>query len=285
MSCRYQAVWIAHVQSDYLPCDVGVPQGSNLGPLFFMLYVNDLPFVLSCPVDQYADDTTLHATGKTTAEINGTLESNCEVVSNWMLENMLQLNAGKTHLLTLGTRERLAIPGNKVSVTMDGVALEEDPSHSEKLIGIIVDSNLKWHGQVEALLHKLKNRLGGLSHVRHVLPFRLRKIVTEGIFNSVLGYCLPLFGGCDTGEVRDLQILQNKAAQLVTKSPPRSSRGPMYDQLGWLSVYQLIHYHTLLAVYRIRATGEPEYLAESLCNENRNGNIIVKPTNLSLLMK
>ena len=90
LSCRYQAVWIDHVQSDYLPCDVGVPQGSNLGPLFFMLYVNDLPFVLSCPVDQYADNTTLHATGKTIAEINSTLESNCEVVSNWMLENMLQ---------------------------------------------------------------------------------------------------------------------------------------------------------------------------------------------------
>ena len=65
-----------------------------------------------------------------------------------------------------------------------------------------------------------------------MLPFRLRKIVTEGVFNSVLGYCLPLFGGCDVGEVRDLQILQNKAAQLVTKSPTRSNRDPMYDQLG-----------------------------------------------------
>jgi ribonuclease P/MRP protein subunit RPP40 len=143
LSDRHQAVWIDHVMSDFLPCDVGVPQGSNLGPLFFMLYVNDLPFVLTCAIDQYADDSTLHATGKTITEINEALETNCEVVSNWMAENMLKLNADKTHILTLGTRERLAMPGNKVTVSMDDIVLEEDPQQRETLLGIIVDANLK----------------------------------------------------------------------------------------------------------------------------------------------
>ena len=82
LSDRSQAVWIDHVMSDYLPCEVGVPQGSNLGPLFFMLYVNDLPFVLTCPIDQYADDSTMHATGKSITEINEALELNCGIVSN-----------------------------------------------------------------------------------------------------------------------------------------------------------------------------------------------------------
>ena len=283
LSNRCQAVWIDHVMSDFLPCDVGVPQGSNLGPLFFMLYVNDLPFVLTCPMDQYADDSTLHATGKTIDEINDALEENCAVVSNWMAENLLQLNADKTHILTLGTRERLALPGNNVTVSMDGIMLEEDPLHRETLLGITIDANLKWHGQIETLLGKLKSRLAGLAHVRFVLPYNLRKLVSEGVFNSVLGYCLPLFGGCDSGEIHDLQVMQNKAAQMVTHSPPRATRNPMYDRLGWLTVNQLVTYHTLLAVYRVRSTGEPEYLAESLCNDNRNDNIIVKNTKLSLL--
>ena len=283
LSGRYQAVWIDHVMSEFLPCDVGVPQGSNLGPLFFMLYVNDLPSVLTCAMDQYADDSTLCATGKTINEINETLETNCEVVSNWMAENMLQLNADKTHILTLGTRARLAIPGNKVTVSMDNIVLEEDPQHMETLLGITVNANLKWHGQITNLLDKLKKRLTGLSHVKFVLPYFLRKMVCEGLFNSVLGYCLPLFGGCDTAEIRDLQILQNKAAQIITQSPPRAIRNPMFDKLDWLTVNQLVTYHTLLAVYRVRTTGEPEYLAESLCNVNRNGHIIVKSTKLSLL--
>ena len=285
LSDRSQGVWIDHVMSDFLPCTVGVPQGSNLGPLFFMLYVNDLPFVLTCPIDQYADDSTLQATDKSIAEINKALESNCEVVSNWMAENMLQLNADKTHILTLGTRERLAMPGNSVTVTMDGIILEEDPDHRETLLGIIIDANLKWHGQISALLLKLKKRLAGLGHIRSVLPYNLRKVVSEGMFTSVLGYCLPLFGGCDVAEIHDLQVLQNKAAQLVTHSPPRAVRQPMYDQLGWLTVNQLISYHTLLAVYRVRSTGEPEYLAESLCIDNRNGHIIVPKTKLTLLKK
>ena len=132
---------------------------------------------------------------------------------------------------------------------------------------------------------ELKSRLAGLAHIRHVLPFYMRKSVSEGLFSSVLCYCLPLFGGCDSGELQDLQILQNKAAQHVTLSPPRAARHPMYDRLGWLTVNQLVYYHTLLAVYRIRQSGEPEYLAQSLCNDNKNGHIIIRSTRLTLLQK
>ena len=166
LSDRYQAVWIDNVMSDFLPCEVGVPQGSNLGPLFFMLYVNDLPFVLSCSIDQYADDSTLHATEKKVTEISKVLERNCDVVSNWMGENMLKLNADKTHILTLGTKERLAMPGNKVSVTMDNIALVEDPLHMETLLGVVVQADLKWHGQVTILLDRLKT----VSYTHLTLP-------------------------------------------------------------------------------------------------------------------
>ena len=156
---------------DFLHCDVGVPQGSNLGQLFFMIFVNDLPSILTCDMDQYADDSTLHGTGKTVHQVNETLEENCELVSNWMAENLLQLNADKTHIMTLGTRERLAMPGNKVTVSIDGIVLEEDPQEREVLLGITIDANLKWHGQIDTLLKKLQSRLAGLAHVRFVLPF------------------------------------------------------------------------------------------------------------------
>ena len=185
----------------------------------------------------------------------------------------------------MGTQERLCKAGNKVSIVMDGFTLEESSEKCETLLGIEIDSNLKWHSQIRKLMKKLKDRLAGMASVKFVPPFQLRKSVSEGLFNSVLGYCIPLHGGCDLGELRDLQVLQNRAAQLVTHSPPRASRKPMYDLLDWLSVNQLVRYHTLLAVYRIRMSREPEYLAASLCNDNMLGKIIIQNSKLTLAMK
>ena len=105
----------------------------------------------------------------------------------------------------------------------------------------------------------MKTRLTGLCKIRNIVPsINLRKQVAEGIFTSVLVYCMPLWGGCDKGDIRDLQVLQNRAAQHVLRLPRRSSRKDMFDRLGWLSVQQLVYYHTIMAVYKMRQTGEPE---------------------------
>ena len=138
----YQAVWIDHVLSQFLHCPIGVPQGSNLGPLFFLVFFNDLPYNLECDVDNYADDTTLTATGKSVEEIGNKLTEDCQAVSHWMRSNMLKLNPGKTHILTVGTSQRLRNLPEPVQVVMDDVVLQEDPSHSELLLGCQVKSNL-----------------------------------------------------------------------------------------------------------------------------------------------
>ena len=85
--------------------------------------------------------------------------------------------------------------------------------------------------------------------------------------------------------MKDLQVLQNKAAKIVTHSPPRAERKTMYNKLGWLTVRQLIMYHTLLTVYRVRQTQEPEYLASLLCRDSPNGRIVIQNTSLTLAQK
>ena len=144
---------------------------------------------------------------------------------------------------------------------------------------------MKWHKQVENLVKKLKKRLVGLSHLKYVVPFHTLNTITIGMFNSVLVYCLPLFGGCDIGQIKSLQVLQNKAAQVVTRSPPRAERVPMYSSLNWLTVNQLVAYHTLLTVFKIRQCGEPEYLAQFLQEDSRTGRIVIPNTTLSLAQK
>ena len=248
---RYQGVWVDHVLSDFKHCDVGVPQGSILGPLLFLIFFNDLPSSIESNVDSYADDTTITATGKTVEEISHSLTKDCALVSEWMRKNRLKLNPNKTHLLTVGTAERLRHTSD-LQVTMDNIRLQQDQDKCELLLGCKIQVNLKWKIQIKYLQSKLRTRLAGLAKLKFILNFSLRKSITDGIFNSVLVYCLPICGGMDIGDLRDLQILQNRAARIVTRSPPRAPRGPMYDKLKWLTVNQLIVYHSVITIFKIR---------------------------------
>ena len=135
---RHQAVWIDHDYSPFLPCDVGVPQGSNLGPLFFLIFYNDLPYSLECDVDAYADDSTMSHTDKDILSIGDKLSESCRKVSLWMRENRLKLNADKTHLITVGTSQRVNGLAEGVKVEMDGIVLEENPERCEDLLGILL---------------------------------------------------------------------------------------------------------------------------------------------------
>ena len=127
----------------------------------------------------------------------------------------------------------------------------------ELLLGVQVQANLKWTQQFKLLHEKLQTRLVGLMKLKFIVKQDTMKTITEGLFNSVLVYCLPLFGGCDKGNMHATQVLQNKAAQIVTRSAPRAHRDSMYDSLGWLTVTQLVVYHTALTAYGIRQSKEP----------------------------
>ena len=279
---RHQAVWIDHALSDFLPCKVGVLQGSNLGPLFFLIFFNDLPHSLNCPADAYADDTTMTVTGKTVEEIGNTMTENCELVSKWMLSNKLKLNADKTHLMTVGTKTRLNMQDSQLVVKMDGLILKESEEHVETLLGCQIEPTLKWHKQVEEVIKKLRKRLTALENLRNIIPFHLRKRITEGMFTSVLVYCLPLFSGCDKFEMESLQVMQNKAARLVTRMGLRTSRQTIFNQVEWLTVNQLSFYHSALCTYRIRQSKEPEYLCSIMNRNNRANRIIIPNTDLTL---
>jgi hypothetical protein len=278
---RFQSVWIDHVYSDFLENSIGVPQGSNLGPLFFLIFFNDLPTFIKEDIDCYADDSTLGATAGQVAEIGAKLSSDCDQLSEWMHGNKFKLNADKTHFMIMGTAARLQII-EQLNVVMDEVVLEESVEKSEVLLGVVMQCDLKWSLQIEALTGKLKKRLAGLDKLKYVMNRFNKKNIVQGMFNSVLCYCLPLFGGCNKAEVNVLQVQQNRAAQIVLSFPPRTSRDLMYNKLDWLTVQQLIAYQTLITVYRIRQSREPEHLAGILASDNHNGHIIMKNTQLSL---
>ena len=279
---RYQSVWIDHVFSEYLPNTVGVPQGSNLGPLFFLIFFNDLPSFIEKEVDCYADDSTLSASSYNVIEVGDYLSSECVSLCSWMNSNGFKLNAEKTKVMTLGTAERLSRLENIMKVRMDDTFLEESETGNERLLGVSIKADLKWTDHIAELTKKLKVKLSALDKLRHIMRRSDRKIIVQGVFESVLCYCLPLFGGCNSVNLDSLQSLQNRAARIALNLPSTSNRVSMFQELNWLTIRQLVVYHTLLSVYRIRVSGQPDDLARCLRRENYRGKILVQNCRLEL---
>ena len=171
-----------------------------MGPLFFLIFFNDLPTFINEEIDCYADDSTMGATAGNVDEIGEKLSADCSNLSDWMAGNSFKLNAAKTHLMTMGTAQRLQNLDAGLKVEMDGILLKETEEKCEVLLGVKIQCDLKWSEQISNLTTKLKKRLAGLNRLRFILDYFTRKNIVQGIFNSVLCYCLPLFGGCTNAE-------------------------------------------------------------------------------------
>ena len=199
-----------------------------MGPLLFLIYFNNLPLFLNENIECYADDSTISASGLSSLDIGNKLSSDCSKLSEWMTANKFKLNATKTVVMRMGSSQKLA-KTQDLKVSMDGLLLKETQNEAEPLLGVQLQNNLKWTKQVQCLSLRLKKRLAGLEKLKFVMSCSVKNRVVQGIFNSVLCYCLPLFGGCTKQELDLLQSQQNKAARIVLGLPPRSNRDSTFN--------------------------------------------------------
>ena len=153
---RKQTVQFKTEQSKERPVSSGVPQGSILGQLLFILYVNDLPKVWSkTKVILYADDTAILCKGKNNAQIQNTLNSEMSLCSEWFTQNKLHLNVSKTKSMLFGTSQRLSStkdPDNFEIKLCDDVV---ERVQVFKYLGVYMDINLNWHTNVVKISKKI----------------------------------------------------------------------------------------------------------------------------------
>ena len=172
LSKRFQCVWIDHIYSTLLANETGVPQGSLLGPLLFLIFFNDLPYYVSQDMDCYADDSNMTSSGTSVVDIGHLMNKDCDQVRIWTLSNKLRLNTEKTKVMLLGTSTKLETTDIPLEVEMAGVKLNQTTETSVMLLGIHIQSNLKWSEQISYLASKLQARLSSLEKLRYVLTRR-----------------------------------------------------------------------------------------------------------------
>ena len=132
---------------------------------------------------------------------------------------------------------------------------------------------------------EVKKRLVAITLLKNIVSFKTKKNdIVRGLFQSVLSYCLPLFGGCEKNKLKELQILQNSAARIVCNAHWRIPGSTLFDKVGLMSIRQLVVYQTLCIVFSIRKYGEPEYLAKYLKDDDRRDRIRRCNTRLSLVL-
>ena len=137
-------------------------------------------------------------------------------------------------------------------------------SRSEKLLGGVVSRNLKWADHVmfdqDSVFKKLSQRLNAVKQISYYADFKTRKLLTNGIFISRLSYLMPLWGGCQKFLINALQTMQNRAARYVTKKDVYTPVKTLLTQCGWLSVQQMVFYHTVVLFYKTRQSEVPAAL-------------------------
>ena len=168
---RQQKVCYKNGVSSFTDIDIGIPQGSILGPLLFTVYINDLPEALpDIKVDMYADDTTLHIAGNNHLDVVYSLQSAMDRLLKWLEINRLVLNVDKTKLMFIGSIKKLnLIQADEVNVNVKGKTLEV--VDSAKILGMHIDSQLKFDKHVDSITQKIS----GTSVANNDKLFNLQK--------------------------------------------------------------------------------------------------------------
>ena len=237
LSDHEQSVKLGNVLSSPQILTHGVPQGSVLGPLLFLLYINDL--VLSCNPDEgklvlFADDTTLLIRNSDPAKLIESVNGELEAFSQWFRANKLSVNLSKTHYMVFTLNRRL--PSFR-PISMDGVTLDEVTS--TKFLGVVIDNRLTWDSHIAYISPKISKSIGVIRKVGALLPKATRVQLYKSLILPYFTYSLLVWGGAGRTILERPIRLQKKALRAVSLAPYRAHTEPLLRECNVLTFASL----------------------------------------------
>lgn len=261
---RSHVTRVNNVTSNPVNSEIGVPQGSVLGPLLFVLYVNDLNRVLDNTfLSLFADDTLICVNGKDFNQIVDTINSKLDILYNWLCVNRLSLNVKKTKYMVFGSKQNCnRFLENNYSIKIDDVPIES--TSNMKYLGVILDSQLNFSLHVDHISKKIGKKIGFFRRIAENLSHWSRLLVYNTIIYPHFNYCFSLLISCKKADIQRLQLLQNKAMRTVLFCTRYTPINLMLNTLGWLSIQQSVEMSNVLLVFKTKNQLLPEYLQEYL---------------------
>ena len=209
---RHQCTYVNGITSKLLPVTCGVPQGSVLGPLFFLVFVNDVQGALNeCKAKLYADDTVLYQSGLNSEEAAAKLQESVDLFANWCITNSLTINIAKTKIMAFGSRQKVK-RAKKVVVKLGGEELKQVPSY--KYLGMILDSTLNYNLHVNQVIRTVIHKLILLSKMKKYLMDDVALSIYKSMLLPYFDYADVIFDKALNKDIDKLQKLQNKCLNI-----------------------------------------------------------------------
>lgn len=248
LSSRVQHVRVQDCLSDGVSCSRGVPQGSVLGPLLFVIYTKEIKSVIPREVShqEFADDIVLDCANSNSSDVCTALSTGINNLADWLEDAGLLLNAQKTQVLFIKPRGAADV---QEQVECRGVPLEA--TESARYLGVIIDSDLSWKHHVDHLARKTAQTVGQLWRHGRSLSLRARRTWYVSMVLSQLSYGSNCFTSSLTVQLLDrIHKMSKSGIRATLQQREFLPTGPMLDMLGISSLPQLLLQKLLVLVYR-----------------------------------
>ena len=255
LSEREQFVSINGVESEKMEMVCGVPQGSVLGPLLFLIFINDLPNATNFLTLLFADDTTFQISDIDSEFLFDKANIELEKASNWFNANKLTLNVKKTkYMLFLDKNQTNSV--NPFQIKIGDKIVEQVGTNCKekyfKFVGHVLDDTLSWVGHVEHISKKLASSNYAINATKHFLPKKVRLTLYHSLFDSHLNYGNLLWSCSNKKSLDKIENLQKKCLRNIALKNYKAHTEPIFKDLNILKLRDKFTYCRSIFMHQYR---------------------------------